>query len=457
MEENGVIEIVMIPENTGCYNTGVINSLNDVVIDQMHQPWRTFAALINRSLSGKTSALDKLRLSRAQILWGMYHQKNVDYVKLLWEDFNYQIDNKVYKNQDKIFVSRKESSQIYGAVLPECLTIPEMKESKAYKTYLGYAIGVVPPKIARKFKKASPSKKDSIVIRETPVKTKSKGKEKVNVDHGKGIELLSEVVLAEKAQLKEIRKKSMRDFHRIHPSGSGIIAEKPPRVEKIKPIVTNEGTGDKLGVPDVTRDDSTESESESWGNDEDDNNDESDAKNESNDEENESDDEETQSYNEKGLGSEEDTDESGSESEQHENKEDVKEDDEVEDELVHFPFGSNDEDDDNMETKNDEKMEGDEDKGMDDTTTQFDDDVYEGLNEPIHPTGEGALTEGVDAEMVDAQQGNENLVITQEQVTKDAHVTISTVAKETEAPVPSTSHSSNLASKFLNFFRYSSS
>ncbi|GKE69602.1 hypothetical protein Tco_1527674 [Tanacetum coccineum] len=44
-------------------HTGVINSLNDVVIDQMHQPWRTFAAIINRSLSGKTSGLDKLRLS----------------------------------------------------------------------------------------------------------------------------------------------------------------------------------------------------------------------------------------------------------------------------------------------------------------------------------------------------------------------------------------------------------
>ncbi|GJT85493.1 hypothetical protein Tco_1067210 [Tanacetum coccineum] len=49
-------------------HTGVINSLNDVVIDQMHQPWRTFAAIINRSLFGKTSGLDKLRLSRAQIL-----------------------------------------------------------------------------------------------------------------------------------------------------------------------------------------------------------------------------------------------------------------------------------------------------------------------------------------------------------------------------------------------------
>ncbi|GJZ09531.1 hypothetical protein Tco_0543814 [Tanacetum coccineum] len=60
-----------------------INSLNDVIFDQMHQPWRTFAALINRSLSGKTTVLDKLHLSSVQILWSMYYQKNVDYVELL--------------------------------------------------------------------------------------------------------------------------------------------------------------------------------------------------------------------------------------------------------------------------------------------------------------------------------------------------------------------------------------
>ncbi|GJS29028.1 hypothetical protein Tco_0489648, partial [Tanacetum coccineum] len=35
----------------------------------MHQSWRTFVALINRSLSGKTTGIDKLRLSRAQILY----------------------------------------------------------------------------------------------------------------------------------------------------------------------------------------------------------------------------------------------------------------------------------------------------------------------------------------------------------------------------------------------------
>ncbi|GJW06606.1 hypothetical protein Tco_1569029 [Tanacetum coccineum] len=46
-------------------HTGDITSLNGVVVYQMHQHWRTFSAPINRSLSGKTSGLDKLRLSRA--------------------------------------------------------------------------------------------------------------------------------------------------------------------------------------------------------------------------------------------------------------------------------------------------------------------------------------------------------------------------------------------------------
>ncbi|GJW17849.1 hypothetical protein Tco_0025285 [Tanacetum coccineum] len=51
-------------------HTGEIKSITDVFVDQMHQPWRTFTTIINRSLSGKTSGLDKLRLFRAQILWG---------------------------------------------------------------------------------------------------------------------------------------------------------------------------------------------------------------------------------------------------------------------------------------------------------------------------------------------------------------------------------------------------
>ncbi|GJV04024.1 hypothetical protein Tco_1337593 [Tanacetum coccineum] len=324
------------------------------------------------------------------------------------------------------FVSRKEASQIYGVVLPECLTSPEMKESKAYKTYLGYATGVVPPKIARKFKKASPSKKDTagIVIREAPVETKSKRKEKEKVDvaHGKGIELLSDVALTEEAQIKEVRKKSLRDFHKTHPSGSGTVAKKPPSVEKITPTVTSKGTGDKPGVPDATEDNSTESESKSWGNDKDNSNNDQESSNEGSEQENES-------------------EELESDSEREEESED---DDQEEEEFVHTPSPTDDKDDDDLESESDDVIKSDEEKGMDDTTYQFDD-------EPTQTDKEVVQGEGADAEMNDAQQGNENLETTQEQVVKDAHVTISIVMKKTEVPVTSSSRSSDLASKFLNF------
>nr|GEX36643.1 hypothetical protein [Tanacetum cinerariifolium] len=80
----------------------------------------------------------------------------------------------------------------------------------------------------------------------------------MDVAHGKGIDLLSEVALTKEAQMKEVTKKSLRDFHKSHPRGSGSVAEKPPSVEKITPPVTSEGTGDKPGVPDVTKYESTE-------------------------------------------------------------------------------------------------------------------------------------------------------------------------------------------------------
>nr|GEX08369.1 hypothetical protein [Tanacetum cinerariifolium] len=44
--------------------------LTDVSVDYLHQPWRAFATSINKCLSGKETGMDKIRLSRTQILWG---------------------------------------------------------------------------------------------------------------------------------------------------------------------------------------------------------------------------------------------------------------------------------------------------------------------------------------------------------------------------------------------------
>ncbi|GJX70449.1 hypothetical protein Tco_0307620 [Tanacetum coccineum] len=283
----------------------------------MHQPWRTFATLINRGLTGKSSGLDKLCLSRAQILWG-----------------------------------------------------------------------AVPPKMARKFKKASPSKKDSdlVPIDEEPVQKGKRVKrptKKSTTKQTAGV-IIREALMETKSKSKEKEKvkKSLRDFHKTHPSSSGTVAKKPQSVDKITATVTSEGTGDKPGVPDLTEDDSIESEYESWGNDEDDNNNKQESSNEGSEQENKSDEQESDS----------------------EQEEEYEDDDQEEEEF-----------------------------GMDDTTYQFDDDVDARLKEPTQ----------TDKEVVQET--------TQEQVVEDAHVTISTVTKKTEVPVTSSSRSSDLASKFLNF------
>ncbi|GKD17299.1 hypothetical protein Tco_1206457, partial [Tanacetum coccineum] len=73
------------------------------------------------------------------------------------------------------------------------------------------------------------------------------------------------------------------------------------------------------------------------------------------------------------------------------------------------------------------------------------------MNEPV-TTDEGFIQkEGTDAEMINVQKGNENPEITLNQVIEDAHVTLSIVTKKTKILVTSSSHSSDLASKFLNF------
>ncbi|GKA20309.1 hypothetical protein Tco_0700298 [Tanacetum coccineum] len=324
-------EIVSFLRELG--HTGESNSLNDVVVDQMHQPWRTFGALINRSLSGKTTGLDKLRLSRAQILWGA--------------------------------TPPKKAQKFKKPVSPQLSTVPVSHEEPTGKS----------KRVKRPTKKSTKALARGVVIRETHEMPLSKKKEKVDVARGKGIDLLSEVALTEKAY-----------------------------AAKIKPSVTNEGTGVKPGVPDLTEEESSDSEDESWGNDEDDSNNDHNSKSDDSDQENDSDDDKTQSDNKNDLDSEHETDEneSGFESNQEENEEDIRDDEEeVKDEFVKT-LSNNSDDEDEIEII--DKAEGDKDEDMDYTTSQLYDDVDIQLNKP-----------------------------------------------KTEVPVTSSSYSSDLESKFLNF------
>ncbi|GKA20026.1 hypothetical protein Tco_0699941 [Tanacetum coccineum] len=255
----------------------------------------------------------------------------------------------------------------------------------------------------------------------------SKKKEMVDVAKDKGIELLSDVALTEEAQYEEVRKKSLKDFHKTHPSGYGTITKPTPSAAIIKSSITNEGTGVKPGVPNVTEEESSESEAESWGNDDDDTNNDQDSESEESDHDKDSDVDKSQSDNKDESDSKHEKDENKLDSkfDQEENEEDVEDDEEEEDdELVKTP--SNDSDDED-ETKIVDKAEGDEDGEMDYTNNLLYDDVDIRLNK-----------------LVDTDKG-----FVQEE--EDANVTLSTVPQKTEVPVSSSSHSSDLAAKFLNF------
>nr|GEX01285.1 retrovirus-related Pol polyprotein from transposon TNT 1-94 [Tanacetum cinerariifolium] len=69
-------------------------------------PWTSFAAIINKCLTGKISGYNSLRLSQARILWGLFHKRNVDYAYLMWEDFVYQVEHKNSKNINEMYYPR---------------------------------------------------------------------------------------------------------------------------------------------------------------------------------------------------------------------------------------------------------------------------------------------------------------------------------------------------------------
>ncbi|GJX72141.1 hypothetical protein Tco_0309312 [Tanacetum coccineum] len=186
----------------------------------------------------------------------MYNKKNVDFVALLWEYFMLQADNREisstrkenmpYPRFTKViishFISKDKTISMRNRINLHTVrddTLLDIKDSKAYKTYLDFATGKATPKKARKLKKvASPSKKLSpvleeepaekpkrakkstkksttvpitgVVIRDTPGVSVSKKKALTKADRGKGMDLLSEATLLEAAQLKKTLKKNKK-------------------------------------------------------------------------------------------------------------------------------------------------------------------------------------------------------------------------------------------------------
>ncbi|GJY89242.1 retrovirus-related pol polyprotein from transposon TNT 1-94 [Tanacetum coccineum] len=78
----------------------------------------------------------------------------------------------VSENAKNVLEEEEDEVMVYGALIPDEMINQDIKDSKAYETYLAFAIGQAAPKKAGKFKKiASPSKKLSPVLEEEPYKS----------------------------------------------------------------------------------------------------------------------------------------------------------------------------------------------------------------------------------------------------------------------------------------------
>ncbi|GJS85643.1 hypothetical protein Tco_0752184 [Tanacetum coccineum] len=146
---------------TPCYSTFLITA--DVLEVYMHQFWDS----VYKHESFYRFKMDKRKrfklnmeifrdifkifpiMERQLVLTSFVSPEHKFFREVSWRD---KIEMHTSKDDYLIntlrFVSTKEATQIYGVVLPESLTSPEIKETKAYKTYLGFATGATPPKKA---------------------------------------------------------------------------------------------------------------------------------------------------------------------------------------------------------------------------------------------------------------------------------------------------------------------
>ncbi|GJW86167.1 hypothetical protein Tco_0161507 [Tanacetum coccineum] len=177
--------------------SGNIKLLSNVKVDMLPQPWRTFGTIINKCLS------DQSIPRRNKVDW---HMANDDPILTTMR-----------------FIPQHEVVQRYGAILPDYLTNPAMKESEAYKTYHDLATGKVQPK-PKYVRRSSRTKTDEAPkpssgkrVKATAKVAKS-GKKK---QPALGLETLSDIALTEAEQMKLAIERSKTQLHISQPSGSG--------------------------------------------------------------------------------------------------------------------------------------------------------------------------------------------------------------------------------------------
>nr|GFB48933.1 hypothetical protein [Tanacetum cinerariifolium] len=196
-----------------------IKTLTDVNVNKLYQPWISFAAVINKCLTGKSFGFDSLR---DDILFST--------IKV---------------------VSRHQNTQQYGAILPIELTTEDIRNTKAYKEYYACATREAAPKPKESARRkrggsASSTSPPTPIATSTPITTvvaaprlttAAKGKQPARATSPTDP---SDVEQTEAEQLNILLRRSRQETLISQQGGSS----------------TDEGTGSQPGVPDVPSDDS---------------------------------------------------------------------------------------------------------------------------------------------------------------------------------------------------------
>nr|GEX33528.1 hypothetical protein [Tanacetum cinerariifolium] len=183
-------------------------------------------------------------------------------------------------------ILRYQDTQIYEDIRLDVLTSQDMLEFKAYKEYYAFPTRAVLPKAKTTYKKKAKepvtSKTASESVSKGPrLKTQAKTKQTRKKTNAKGLTMLTKAALSEADQLKLVTKRSKKDFHISHASGSGDGVgrlSKVPDEQEQEDSSTTEGTDTLSRVPDVPKYKS-KSDMKSWGDSEEEGDDDDDGNN----------------------------------------------------------------------------------------------------------------------------------------------------------------------------------
>ncbi|GJV03372.1 hypothetical protein Tco_1336941 [Tanacetum coccineum] len=245
---------------------GLLYKYPNMFVDHMHQPWRTLAAfIINKCLFGKSASNEKLRKSRIDILWGMFHRENVDYPELIWEDFAFQIDNRQLKKgrleimpypSSRRVIKKKVTISAYDNIIPEPNVVLELGKSMSLTEAAG-------EKVARQVHATHErivTESDREPARRRPSGTAFKDTSQVSkkMSHDlsqklKGIQTLTlkEQLAADTMQALKASKKSSRSQSLAGGSSEGTgVSPRVPDETIVILATSSKGTSTKPGVPD---------------------------------------------------------------------------------------------------------------------------------------------------------------------------------------------------------------